>query len=63
MAQDFLDDHGIPYHYINTNDPELIKLYKQDCRKLSADLYIDDKCLMGLPDTWEEIYNIIQSKK
>ena len=29
---------------------------------ISADLYIDDKCLMGIPDTWEEIYNITINK-
>ena len=62
MAQDFLDENKIPYHYINGNLPELIKQYKQDCRKISADIYIDDKCLMGLPETWEEIYNLIQQK-
>ena len=62
LAQHFLDHHGIKYHYINSNCPELIKLYKQDCRKISADIYIDDKCLMGLPETWEEIYNIINKK-
>lgn len=62
LAQDFLDANSIPYHYINSNLPELIHMYKQDCRKISADLYIDDKCLMGLPETWEEIYNLIQQK-
>ena len=62
MAQDFLDANNIPYNYINSNLPRLIKKYKQDCRKISADIYIDDKCLMGLPNTWEEIYNLIQTK-
>ena len=62
MAQDFLDANNIPYHYINGNLPELIVLYKQDCRKISADIYIDDKCLMGLPETWEEIYNLVKAK-
>lgn len=62
MAQDFLDANNIPYHYINSNLPELIVLYNQDCRKISADIYIDDKCLMGLPETWKEIYDIIQLK-
>jgi hypothetical protein len=37
-------------------------MYSADCRKISADIYIDDKCLMGLPETWEEIYNLIQLK-
>lgn len=25
-------------------------------------IYVDDKCLMGIPDTWEEIYNITLKK-
>jgi hypothetical protein len=59
MAQDFLDEAGIPYHMINSNLPALVALYGQDCRKISADIYIDDKCLMGLPPTWKEIYELI----
>lgn len=61
MAHDFLKEHGIPFHFINSNLPELIVEYGQDCRKISADIYIDDKCLTGLP-SWKEIYNIIKSK-
>ena len=57
MAETFLKENGIKYHYINSNLLYLIENYGQDCRKISADIYIDDKCLMGLPDTWEEIYN------
>lgn len=58
-AETFLKRTGIKYHYINNNLPQSIEYFKQDCRKLSADVYIDDKSLMGLPDTWEEIYNIV----
>jgi hypothetical protein len=61
LAEDFLNAHNIPYHYINSNLPELIVEYGQDCRKISADIYIDDKCLMGLP-SWGRIYYIIQKK-
>ena len=61
LAEDFLKAHDIPYHYINSNLPELIVEYKQDCRKISADYYIDDKCLMGLP-SWQVIYELIQGK-
>ena len=61
LAQDFLDNHKIPYDLINANLPELITYFKQDCRKISADIYIDDKCLFELPP-WEDIYNIIQAK-
>jgi hydroxymethylpyrimidine pyrophosphatase-like HAD family hydrolase len=61
MAQDFLDANNIPYYYINSNLPEVISKYKQDCRKISADVYIDDKCLMGLP-SWKKIYKLIKLK-
>lgn len=61
-AQEFLDNAMIPYHYINSNLPSLIEMYSQDCRKISADIYIDDKCLMGLPETWKEIYNLVNAK-
>lgn len=60
-AQLFLEKHDIPYHYINSNLPELILVYGQDCRKISADIYIDDKCLMGLP-SWNDIYKLVQQK-
>lgn len=62
LAQTFLEKHNINYHYINSNLPSLIEFYKQDCRKISADIYIDDKCLMGLPESWAEIYNKIQER-
>jgi hypothetical protein len=51
----FLDKNDIQYDYINCNMPHLIQKFGADCRKISADVYIDDKCIMGLP-TWTEIY-------
>ena len=57
----WMDHNGIPYHYINCNFPHIIEHYGADCRKISADLYIDDKCLTGLPE-WDEIYKIINNK-
>lgn len=61
LAEDFLKENDIPYHYINSNLPELVEEYTQDCRKISADYYIDDKCIMGLPSWWT-IYEIIQER-
>ena len=58
----FLQENNIPYHYINSNLPSQIELYKQDCRKISADIYIDDKNLMGIPDDWDVIYTLIKIK-
>lgn len=61
VAKKCLKNNGIKYHYMNCNFPHLIKHYGMDCRKLSGDIYIDDKNLMGIPDDWEEIYKIIKS--
>ena len=61
-AEEFLKKCGINYDYINSNLPQSIAYFGQDCRKISADLYVDDKCLMGIPDSWKEIYDIIKEK-
>jgi len=55
-----LELQDIKYHCINKNLPRDIKYYHMDCRKISADIYIDDKNLLGIPKNWDEIYNIIQ---
>lgn len=48
-AKAFLLNTGIPFHYFNQNHPERTAKYGEDCRKISADLYIDDKNLGGFP--------------
>jgi hypothetical protein len=55
MAKQFLDDRGIKYHKINEHNPYLVKLFGNNCRKISADFYIDDKAIFGLP-SWSKIY-------
>lgn len=42
-AVNFCKKHDIPIDYVNENDPERVKKYGHDSRKISADLYIDDK--------------------
>lgn len=32
----------VPHDFINRNDPERTKLYECECRKISADFYVDD---------------------
>jgi hydroxymethylpyrimidine pyrophosphatase-like HAD family hydrolase len=59
-AYKFLEENGIQYTFVNSNLPRLIEEFRQDCRKISADLYIDDKQLGGIPDDWDEIYELIQ---
>jgi hypothetical protein len=61
MAQDFLKLRGIKYHHFNVNAPHILELYGCDTRKISADVYIDDKCLFEIP-SWEHKYDIIKKK-
>ena len=58
----FLQEQGIHYDYINSNLPHQIESFKQDCRKISADIYIDDKSLGGIPDDWAIIYELINKQ-
>jgi len=37
--------HGLMFDAVNENLPERIALYNNDCRKIGADYYIDDKNL------------------
>lgn len=39
----YLVDHSIPYDSVNENNPSRIDKWHGDCRKMSADIYIDDK--------------------
>jgi hypothetical protein len=43
QALDFCELYGVKFDYANENCKELIDLYGNDCRKLGADVYIDDK--------------------
>lgn len=62
QAMEYLDAQKIPFHNFNENHPALVGFYSIDCRKISADIYIDDKNLHSLP-SWEEIYQIVISKE
>lgn len=44
-AVEFCEKHSVPITRVNANSPERIKQYGTDCRKISADVYIDDKNL------------------
>lgn len=49
-AYSFLDEHGIKFKYYNENTEERVCEYGGDCRKISADLYLDDKAFF--PGWW-----------
>lgn len=38
-------EYGLEFDAVNENLPEMIKKYGADCRKVFADIYIDDKAV------------------
>lgn len=42
-AVEWCNMHGLCFDAVNENLPEIIELYGSDSRKITADLYIDDK--------------------
>ena len=41
-------ERGLEFDAVNENLPELIELYGNDCRKINADIYIDDKAVNSM---------------
>lgn len=46
MVVDWCKKQGLEFDAINENIPEIIAIYGNDSRKISADLYIDDRSIM-----------------
>lgn len=44
-AVEYCEKQGLVFDTINENLPELIEAYGNDCRKVNADYYIDDKAI------------------
>ena len=44
--------YGLIFDHINSNDPNRMKLWNNDCRKIGADIYLDDKVFR--PDELEK---------
>lgn len=62
MAADYLRSLGVKFHHINENHPDNIAQYDSDSRKIFADIYIDDKQLGGLPESWLTIDEVLQEQ-
>lgn len=62
-AVKFLNENGIKFHLINDNHYAIKNHFQNNSRKISADIYIDDKGLwpFGLP-SWRMLYWLIQWK-
>lgn len=59
-AIQFCEKRGLTFHAVNNNfeDEEFDNSYS---RKIYADVYIDDRNLLGIPE-WEKIYDLIKEK-
>ncbi|NOY95845.1 MAG: HAD hydrolase family protein [Chlorobi bacterium] len=56
----FCKKRGFEFHAVNNNSPG--ETYDHTySRKIYADLYIDDRNILGIPD-WATIYEIVNSK-
>jgi len=42
-AVDWSKKQGLTFDYVNRNVPERIRKYRNDSRKVSADVYVDDR--------------------
>ena len=56
-ALNFCEKHGVKFDYVNENCERNLKLFKNDCRKVSADIYIDDHSyegIKGVENLWKD---------
>lgn len=44
-AVEWCKSYGLEFDCVNENVPEMIEWYGNDCRKIFADVYIDDKAV------------------
>ncbi|MBN1819073.1 MAG: hydrolase [Prolixibacteraceae bacterium] len=58
-AVDFCKKNGVEFYAVNNNAPDEI-FDPSLSRKIYADLYIDDRNILGLPD-WLTIYKMIKN--
>ncbi len=54
-AVEWCKDFGLTFDYVNENSEENVSIYKNDCRKIYANIYIDDQ--NASPEFMEK-YNI-----
>jgi hypothetical protein len=60
-AVEFCRKRGVEFYAVNKNYPDEEPTDIGYTRKLKVDLFIDDRCLGGLPD-WGTIYRMIHDK-
>lgn len=60
-AVEFCRSRGLEFYAVNSNTPDDGEEQRTQRRKITADLYIDDRNIGGLPD-WGAIYEMIRHK-
>jgi len=61
QAVDYCKERGLEFYAVNTNFPDEEAIHDgMTARKLTADLFIDDRNLGGLPD-WGVIYQMVHT--
>lgn len=60
-AIEALNNNGIKYHYINENSEERINIFKENCRKISGDIHIDDKNINSSIVAWSCIEKFVDN--
>ena len=62
-AVEWCEKQGIRFYAVNSNYPDQGLVFQSDTKstKVTADLYIDDRNVGGLP-SWDHIYRIISGK-
>ena len=61
-AINFCRERGLEFYAVNSELPDDNWERNDVARKITADIYIDDRNLGGLPD-WDEIYGIVSEHK
>ncbi|PTM05317.1 MAG: hydrolase [Bacteroidetes bacterium] len=61
-AVNFCRENGIEFYAVNKSFPEEILNEREASRKISADIFIDDRNLQGFPG-WGEVYQKIGNKE
>lgn len=60
-ATEWMKDNNIKFDHINQNSPENINRFNNDCRKVYADIYVDDRQVGGFRG-WEETLRLIKTQ-
>lgn len=61
-AVNWCKENNVPIDYINENDPERIATWGNDCRKIGADIYIDDKAITDSQINMALLFNNYQTE-